>query len=37
MTRTVLGTLVRHEALTLEVLARHLAWLDGEWPAAAVL
>jgi 3'-5' exoribonuclease len=37
MTRTALGTLVRHEALTLEVLAPHLAWLDGQWPAGARL
>lgn len=37
MTRTVLGTLVRHEALTLEVLAPHLAWLDGEWAQGARL
>ena len=37
MTRTVLGTLVRHEALTLEVLAPHLAWLDGEWVEGARL
>lgn len=37
MTRTPLGRHVRHEALTLEVLASHLAWLDGLWPAGAVL
>ena len=35
MTRTPLGRLVSHDALTLEVLAPHLAWLDGEWPQGA--
>lgn len=37
MTRTALGRQVRHEALTLEVLAAHLAWLDAVWPAGALL
>ncbi|HSO82496.1 HD domain-containing protein [Thiocapsa sp.] len=37
MTRTVLGQQVRHEALTLEVVAAHLAWFDGAWPEGAIL
>ncbi len=37
MTRTPLGRQVRHEALTLEVVAAHLAWFDGAWPEGAIL
>lgn len=35
LTRTALGRDVRHEDLTLEVLAPHLAWLDGVWADGA--
>lgn len=37
MTRTALGRQVRHEALTLEVVAAHLAGLDKAWPEGAIL
>ena len=36
-TRTQLGQAVRHEDLTLEVLAEPLCWLDGVWPQGAIL
>ena len=35
--RPPLAPWVHHEALTLEILASHLHWLDGEWPHGAVL
>ncbi len=37
LTRTALGRQVRHEALTLEVVAAHLAWFDDVWPEEAIL
>lgn len=35
--RPALAPWVHHEALTLEILAPHLRWLDGEWPHGAAL
>ena len=35
--RPPLAPWVHHEAMTLEILAPHLRWLDGEWPHGAVL
>src|SRR5690606_6612358 len=36
-TRPLLGRWVRHEAMTLEVLATGLACLDAEWPEGGAL
>jgi 3'-5' exoribonuclease len=35
--RPLLASWVHHEALTLEILAPHLRWLDGEWAHGAAL
>lgn len=35
--RPALAPWVHHEALTLEILAPHLRWLDGEWPHGGAL
>ncbi len=37
LTRTSLGQAVRHEDLTLEVLAEHLRWLDGAWAQGSII
>lgn len=35
--RPHLAPWVHHEAITLEILATHLRWLDGEWPQGGAL
>ena len=35
--RPLLARWVHHEAITLEILAPHLRWLDGEWPKGGAL
>ncbi|WP_297831876.1 HD domain-containing protein [Thermomonas sp.] len=35
--RPMLGRWVQHEALTLEILAPHLGWLDAQWPKGGAL
>ena len=35
--RPLLARWVHHEAITLEILAAHLRWLDSEWPHGGAL